>query len=126
MARKAIPVCVIDDDASVRRAFLLLLQSAGYNARAFGSAEEYLEKKNNDEESILILDMRMPGMTGLDLLKELSNRKDKPKIIALSAYDDASTRELSVTLGVVAFFRKPVDDQALIDTIEWAMREKKQ
>jgi FixJ family two-component response regulator len=45
MARKAIPVCVIDDDESVRRAFLLLLQSAGYGARAFGSAEEYLEKK---------------------------------------------------------------------------------
>lgn len=126
MARKAIPVCVIDDDESVRRAFLLLLQSAGYGARAFGSAEEYLEKKNNDEECILILDMRMPGMTGLELLKVLSSRKDKPEIIALSAYDDAATRELAEALGVVAFFRKPVDDQALIDTIEWAMRKKRQ
>jgi two-component system response regulator FixJ len=126
MARKAIPVCVIDDDESVRRAFLLLLQSAGYNARAFGSAGEYLAEQRNGEQGILILDMRMPGMTGLDLLEELSNRRDKPKIIALSACDDAPTRELAGTLGVAAFFRKPVDDQALIDTIEWAMREKKQ
>ena len=125
MARKSIPVHVIDDDESVRRAFMLLLQSAGYEARAYASAEEFLEYKDPGEQGIVILDMRMPGMTGLELIKEMSGRKDRSKVIAVSAYDDAMTRELAGALGVVAFFRKPVDDQALIDTIELAMSDKK-
>ena len=99
MARKSIPVHVIDDDESVRRAFLLLLQSAGYEARAFASAEEFLEYKDPGEQGIVILDMRMPGMTGLELIKEMSGRKDRSKVIAVSAYDDAMTRELAGALG---------------------------
>ena len=125
MRHKAIPVHVIDDDESVRRAFLLLLQSAGFRSLAFCSAEEYLETKDPGEPGVAIVDMRMPGMTGLELIKRLSARKDRVKVIAVSAYDDAPTRETAGELGVVAFFRKPVDDQALIDTIEWTMREKK-
>ncbi len=123
MRNGVIRVHVIDDDESVRRAFLLLLQSAGFHSLGFSSAEEYLERKDPDEYGVVIVDMRMPGMKGLELIKKLSARKDRVKIIAVSAYGDAPTMELTGESGVVAFFRKPVDDQALIDTIEWAMRE---
>lgn len=125
MRHEAIRVHVIDDDESVRRAFLLLLQSAGFRSLAFCSAEEYLDTKDTGECCVAIVDMRMPGMTGMELIKKLSARKDRVKVIAVSAYDDVPTRELTGELGVVAFFRKPVDDRALIDTIEWAMRENK-
>jgi len=125
MKHEAIRVHVIDDDESVRRALRLLLQSAGYRSLDFRSAEEYLDTKDPGEYGVVIVDMRMPGMTGMELIKKLSARKDRVKVIAVSAYDDAQTWELTGELGVVAFFRKPVDDQALIDTIEWAMRNNK-
>jgi two-component system, LuxR family, response regulator FixJ len=125
MTSKQTLVCVIDDDESVRRAFKLLLQSAGFDVRIFASAREFLEALESSENCVIVMDMRMPGMTGLDLLKELRSGKTGQKIIAVSGYDDAPTRELSEELGVVAFFRKPVDDQALIDTIEWVTRHEK-
>ena len=122
MPHKAIPIYVIDDDKSVLRALLLLMQSAGFIARAFGSAKEFLESKDPGDPGVIIVDMRMPGMTGLELIEALAARKDRGKVIAISAFEDAPTRDLAKALGVVAFFKKPVDDQALIDTIEWAVR----
>jgi two-component system response regulator FixJ len=125
MAQKEILVNVIDDDESVRRAFQILLQSAGFNVQAFSSAEEFLESVSPDDSGVIILDMRMPGMTGLDLLRKLASRKNRVQVIAVSAYDDAPTRKLARELGAVTFFRKPIDDQALIDTILWVIGEKK-
>jgi FixJ family two-component response regulator len=113
-------VYVIDDDESVRRAFLLLFQSAGFDVQVFRSAKEFLESAILSDGSCIILDMRMPGMTGLDLQKELASRKIGIPVIGISAYDDRPTRDLARKLGAVAFFRKPVDDQALIDAIHWA------
>jgi FixJ family two-component response regulator len=113
-------VYVIDDDKSVRTAFQLLFQSAGFDVQAFRSAKEFLESASLSDGSCIILDMRMPGMTGLDLLKELASRKIKIPVIVVSAYDDASIRGLAHEFGAVAFFKKPVDDQALIDAIHWA------
>jgi FixJ family two-component response regulator len=120
MAQKEMLVYVIDDDASVRRAFELLLRSAGFSVQAFASAEAFLENGGPSDNGVTILDMRMPGMTGLELIKKLASQKNRVKIIAVSGYDDAPTRERAGKLGAVAFFRKPVDDQALIDAIEWA------
>jgi two-component system response regulator FixJ len=125
MAQKEILVHVIDDDESVRRAFQILLQSAGFNVQAFSSAEEFLESVSPDDSGVIILDMRMPGMTGLDLLRKLASRKNRVQVIAVSAYDDAPTRKLARELGAVTFFRKPIDDQALIDTILWVIGGKK-
>jgi FixJ family two-component response regulator len=67
----------------------------------------------------------MPGMTGLDLQKELASRSIRIPVIVVSAYDDAPTRDLARELGAVAFFRKSVDAQALIDEILWVLGEKK-
>ena len=123
--QKEILVHVIEDDESVRRAFAILLQSAGFHVQVFSSADEFLERGIQSDNSCIILDMRMPGISGLDLLKELSSRNFKPHVIAVSAYDDTQMIELAKEFGAIAFFRKPVDDQALIDTILWAIADKK-
>jgi len=101
----------------------LLFRSAGFSVQCFASAEEFLERSSPNEKAVLILDMRMPGMTGLDLMEKLSSLKSGIKIIAVTGFDDAMTRERAGQLGALAFFRKPIDDQALIDTIEWVIRE---
>ena len=125
MVKKKNLVYVIDDDGSVRRAFQLLFQSADFDVQAFCSAEKFLESASFRDDSCIILDMRMPGMTGLDLQKKLASRKIRIPVIVVSAYDDAPTRDLARELGAVAFFRKPVDDQALIDAILWVLGEKR-
>jgi FixJ family two-component response regulator len=125
MAKKKNLIYVIDDDESVRRAFQLLLQSADFDAQAFCSAEEFLESAPFRDDSCIILDMRMPGMAGLDLQKELASRSIRIPVIVVSAHDDALTRDLARELGAVAFYRKPVDGQALIDEILWVLGEKK-
>ena len=121
MAPKEFMVYVIDDDASIRRAFQLLLQSAEFKVQTFSSANEFLESASLSDRAVVILDMKMPGITGLDLLKSLEPRMPRMRIIAISALDDVPTQELARELGAVAFFQKPVDGQALIDTIWWAI-----
>ena len=125
MVKKKKLVYVIDDDESMRRAFQLLFRSADFDAQAFCSAEEFLETASLGDSSCIILDMRMPGMTGLDLQKELASRSIRIPVIVVSAHDDALTRDLARELGAVAFYRKPVDGQALIDEILWVLGEKK-
>jgi FixJ family two-component response regulator len=121
MVKRKKLVYVIDDDESMRRAFQLLFRSADFDVQAFRSGKEFLESADLSGNSCIILDMRMPGMTGLELQKELASRKIRIPVIGVSAYDDAQTRDLARELGAVAFYRKPVDDQALIDAILWAM-----
>ena len=125
MAQKQIPVYVVDDDESVRRAFQLLLQSAGFKAQTFSSARDFLNNVDFGDKGVVILDVRMPSETGLDVMKRLASKKSRMKVIAVSASDDAPTRDLASELGAMAFFSKPVHDQALLDTIEWAMRQEK-
>ena len=121
MAQEEVIVHVIDDDQSVRRGFQLLLLSAGFNVRTFSSAKEFLEGVNSKDSGLIILDIRMPGITGLDLLKTLASRKTRMKIIAVSAFDDVKTKAFARELGAVAYFQKPVDGQALVDAVHWAM-----
>ena len=125
MAQKQIPVYVVDDDESVQRAFQLLLQSAGLKAQTFSSAQDFLDNVDCGDKGVVILDVRMPSETGLDVMKRLASKKSRMKVIAVSASDDAPTRDLASELGAMAFFGKPVHDQALLDTIEWAMRQEK-
>ena len=113
-------VYLIDDDDSVRRALQRLLRSAGFEVKAFSSAEEFLQSENLDVRACVVLDIRMPGLTGFDLQEKLASKGIRMPVINVSAFDDAETRERARKLGAVAFFRKPVDGQALIDAIHWA------
>jgi FixJ family two-component response regulator len=120
-----IMIFIIDDDRSMQRAFLLLLRAAGFDAKAFSSAEEFLSSELLNNNNCIILDLRMPGMSGFKLMAELASRKIHTPVICVTAFDDVRSREQARELGAAAYFTKPVDDQALIDAINWAISSKK-
>jgi FixJ family two-component response regulator len=113
-------VYLIDDDESVRRALQRLLRSAGFEVKAFSSAESFLQCGNFDVGACIVLDIRMPGLTGFDVQEKLASMEIRIPVITVSAFDDAESRERARELGATAFFRKPVDGEALIDAIHWA------
>ena len=121
MAKKRSLTYVIDDDASVRKAFGRLLRSANLDAEMFSSAEEFLSSPRQKENACIIIDIRMPGLTGFDLLERLASEGIRVPVIAISAHDDEETREHARELGAVSFYRKPIDDQALLDAVWWAI-----
>ena len=121
MAKKRSLIYVIDDDASVRKAFGRLLRSADLDAETFSSAEEFLSNPRQKENACIIIDIRMPSLSGFDLRERLESEGIGIPVIAISAHDDEETREHARELGAVSFFRKPVDDQALLDAIWWAI-----
>jgi FixJ family two-component response regulator len=114
-------VYIVDDEESVRKGFSLLLRSAGMAYAAFSSAEQFLAKVDPQQGGCVLLDITMPRLTGLELQKELKKRGFNLPVIAISARDDADTSRLARELGARFFFRKPVDDQALIDAIHWVL-----
>ena len=118
-------IFIIDDDQSMQRAFLLLLQSAGLDAKAFTSAEEFLTHSVISDADCIILDLRMPRMTGFELMEKLRSMGIHVPIICVTAFDDAGSRERARELGAAAYLTKPVDDQALIDAINWTIKSKK-
>jgi len=121
MDKKRSLIYVIDDDASVRKAFGRLLRSADLDAETFPSAEEFLSSPKQKENACIIIDIRMPGLSGFDLQQRLSSEGIKIPVIVISASDDLETREKAKELGAISFFRKPIDDQALLDAIWWAI-----
>lgn len=114
-------IYVIDDDESVRRAFERLFRSAGYHVETFPSPDEFLGQARQEENACIIVDVGMPGRTGFDLLQTLASHKTGLPVIVVSASDEAIIRQHARELGAVSFFRKPVDDQALLDSIWWAI-----
>jgi FixJ family two-component response regulator len=115
-------IFVIDDDKSMQRALLLLLQSAGFAAKSFSSAKEFLTYSRISEGECIIMDLRMPVMNGFDLMEKLISKGINTPVICVTAFDDVNSRERARELGAAAYFTKPVDDQALIDAINWAVR----
>jgi FixJ family two-component response regulator len=107
----------IDDDESTRAAFDLLLESLGLGFESFESVEEFLSGIKITKSDLLILDLNLPGMSGLDLLKKFSQEKKYIPVIIVTALDDVQSRECCMQYGVKAYLRKPVDGKVLIDLI---------
>jgi FixJ family two-component response regulator len=110
---------IIDDDKSIRRALMLLAKSANLETNEFASGFDFIKCETIKDDDILILDIHMPGMNGFKMLEALGERAKKLKVIILTAYDDADNRATAQKYGVNAFFRKPCDSQALIDSINF-------
>ena len=119
-------IYIVDDDDSVRRALSRLLRSAGMDCESFSSGEALLDHLPDDARGCLIMDIRMTGLTGYDVQARLRKRGATIPVIALSAQDDVETRERARELGAMTFFRKPVDDQALLDAINWLLGKQEQ
>ena len=118
-------VYVVDDDESVRKALMRLLRSANLHGEAFASAEEFLSHPKQDQYACILIDLRMPGLTGYDLQHKLVSQGIEIPVIVISASDDPKSRQNAKELGAVGFFRKPVDDQALLDAIWWVIGQSK-
>jgi FixJ family two-component response regulator len=121
MDKKQGMVYVIDDDESVRRAIGRLLRSAHLDVETFASAEDFLRNPRQGQNACIVIDIRMPGLTGFDLQQRLLSEGTQIPVIVISASDDVQIREHARELGAQVFFRKPVDDQALLDAIWWTI-----
>ena len=114
-------VVIVDDDESIQNALQDLLESAGVPAKAFGSAEDFLDSGLDREAGCLISDIRMPRMSGLELQARLrANRCDVP-IIFITAHGDARTRLTAMGEGAIGFLSKPFDHQILLGTVRAAL-----
>jgi two-component system response regulator FixJ len=118
--QESFTVYVVDDDDSIRRALKRLLGSVGYHAITFESAEEFLEFAPEPGEGCLVLDIRLPKMTGLELQKSLASRGSTYPVIFMTAHDNPRWQERAKKAGVVAYLKKPFPEQSLLDAIRLA------
>ena len=115
-------IAVVDDDLSVRRALPRLMKSAGYETRAFASAQELLESGFALSAACFILDIHLERSTsGFELLEKLRLAGSTAPAIFITAYDDDATRERARALGAIAFLRKPFDATSLLDAVSGAL-----
>jgi len=115
-------ISVVDDDESVRRTTRFLIESLGFRAAAFESAEDFLESGQQHNTSCLILDVQMPKMNGLQLQSELASGGCNIPIIFITAYDDKDSRGRAMEAGAVAILAKPFSDEQLLQTVRFALR----
>jgi FixJ family two-component response regulator len=114
-------VFVVDDDASVRRAIQRLIESVGLQVESFGSAKEFLQANRSDVPSCLVLDIRLPGKSGLELQRELAEANIRIPIIFITSHGDVPMTVRAMKAGAVEFLTKPFRDQDLLDAVQLAL-----
>ena len=111
-------ICVVDDDPSVRKALSRLIEVAGYTAAAYDSAEAFIDAGAAETSDCVILDVHLPGMSGLELQAKLVTMRASCPVVFVTAFDDESARLQALEAGVVQFLRKPLDTEHLLDVIK--------
>jgi FixJ family two-component response regulator len=114
-------IAIVDDDESVRSALQGLMKAVGLPAQSFASAEEFLGSAQHRETGCLIADIRMPGMSGLELQATLNADDCKIPIIFITAHGDEKMRMQALRAGAVEFVAKPFDDEALVASVRAAL-----
>jgi FixJ family two-component response regulator len=114
-------VAIVDDDDLIRSALQGLLKAVGLPARAFASAEEFLQSGEQRQTACLIADIRMPGMSGLDLQSKLNAEHCRIPTIFITAHGDEKMRMQALRAGAVEFMAKPFDDEALLNSVRAAL-----
>ena len=114
-------IFVVDDDASMREALQRLLQSVGLQVTTFASAREFLQHRGADVPGCLVLDVRLPGLSGLDLPRELTAARIDLPVIFITGYGDIPMTVQAMKAGAVEFLIKPFRDQDLLDAIQQAL-----
>jgi FixJ family two-component response regulator len=115
-------ISVVDDDESVRESLPDLLKEFGFDAQAFSSAEEFLASDSVSQTSCLLLDVAMPGMTGPDLQRELTMRREVIPIVFITAHRDETVRPRLLAQGAVECLFKPFTDTDLLAALHTALR----
>lgn len=115
-------VHVVEDDADVRTGFSRLLRSAGLEVHAYASAVCFLDEIERAKPGCVLLNILMPGINDVDVIKLLVGKSSTLPLIVVSALDTATVQRFASELDAKMFLRKPVDDQALLDAIGWITR----
>jgi FixJ family two-component response regulator len=114
-------VVIVDDDDSMRSAVQDLLEAVGLPAQGFASAEEFLKSGKQRQATCLITDIRMPGMSGLELQAQLNAERCRIPTIFITAHGDEKMRMQALRAGAVEFLAKPFDDEALLESVRAAL-----
>jgi|SRR5882672_11124127 len=114
-------VAIVDDDESVQSALQDLIESIGLSTRCFGSAEQFLESEARHKAACLIVDIRMPGMSGLELQAKLKAEGCRIPMIFITAHGDSAMRTLALGDGAVEFLTKPFNDAVLLEVVHAAL-----
>jgi len=114
-------VFIVDDDASVRTALARLMRSVALHAETFASAEEFLEREHPDGPGCMVLDLSMPGSTGLDLQQDMAAASIDLPIIFLTGHGNVPSSVRALKSGAVDFFEKPIDDDRLLSAVKNAL-----
>jgi FixJ family two-component response regulator len=114
-------IAVVDDDESVRQGLANLISSVGYDAELYASAEEFLARPEAGKAACLVLDLRMPGMSGLELQRRLAAHSGTPPVIIITAHGDDEARAETLAAGAVAFLNKPFKEETLLGAISSAL-----
>jgi FixJ family two-component response regulator len=122
MAEGKAIVFVVDDDASVREGLGSLIRSAGLRVETFASAQEFLARSRADVPSCLVLDVRLPGLSGLDLQKRMAEVNIEIPIVFITGHGDVPTSVQAMKAGAVEFLTKPFADRDLLDAIQQAIK----
>jgi len=115
-------IAIVDDDEPLREALGSVLKAAGFSIDTFASAEAFLDSPNRQAIACLVLDVRLPGMSGIELQQRLIEAESRLPIIFVTAHGDASLRELVVESGAAGFLNKPVRSEALLKEIRSALQ----
>jgi FixJ family two-component response regulator len=116
------PVAIVDDDKWVLKSLERLVKSAGFRVVTFLSAEDFLRSGKNSKSVCIILDIRLPGMSGIDLQRQLAAENPQVPIIFVSAHDETETRTQALAGGAIAFLSKPVNDKTLLEAVSSAVK----
>ena len=114
-------VFIVDDDASVRAALEDLLQSIGLNVQSFGTVQEFLDSKRPDAAGCLVLDVRLPGTSGLEFQRLLAKSEINLPIIFISGHSDIAISVQAMKLGAIEFLTKPLREQELVDAVQFGI-----
>lgn len=113
---------IVDDDEAIREALDDLVQSCGYHSHLFASAEEFLSYDDRAGIDCMLVDVKMPGLSGLELQIELNKEPDRPPMIFMTSYSDERTRSAAMAGGALAVFGKPVNIDELIGCLQRALQ----
>jgi len=110
-------IAIVDDEEPVRKALKRLLRASGLEAESYASGKEFLEANTVRPPDCLVLDLHMPGMSGLQVLRELRAANSVLPTVVITAYDEPATREQCLAAGASAYLRKPLDERLLLNAI---------
>ena len=117
-------IAVVDDDQSVREALENLISSVGFEVKLFASAESFLDSDTPAQTDCAILDVRLPGLSGLELQQRLAVDGQSIPVIVITAQAEDKTQEEAVAAGAIAFLKKPVTEEVLLTALDAALKRK--